>query len=65
MFRVGSAYPRSIVEATPLRSRAWSAALALAIVLLAGPARAGGQFLAQLEGGALLAAGAFHPDAGP
>jgi hypothetical protein len=49
MFRLGSAYPRSIVEAPPLRSRAWSAALALAIVLLASPARAGDQFLVSLD----------------
>ncbi len=40
MFRRGSAYPRSIVKATPLRSRACSAALALAAVLLARPTRA-------------------------
>ena len=49
MFRVGSAYPGTIVEAAPLRSRAWSAALALAIVLLASPARAGGEFLVSLD----------------
>ncbi len=40
MFRGGSAYPRSIVKATPLRSRACSAAFALAVVLLASPTRA-------------------------
>ena len=49
MFRVGSAYPGSIVEATPLRSRAWSAALALAIVLGASPARASAEFLVSLD----------------
>jgi hypothetical protein len=40
MFRGGWAYPRSIVEATPLRLRACSAALALVVVLVANPARA-------------------------
>jgi hypothetical protein len=40
MFRLASSYPRSIVKATPLPSRACSAALALAVVLLASPARA-------------------------
>jgi hypothetical protein len=49
MFRVGSSYPRSIVEATPLRSRAWSAALTLAIVLAGRPTRAGGEFLVSLD----------------
>ena len=49
MFRVRSAYPQSIVEATPLRSRAWSAALALAIVLGASPARASAEFLVSLD----------------
>jgi hypothetical protein len=37
------------VEATPLRSRAWSAALALAIVLLASPGRANAEFLVSLD----------------
>jgi len=37
------------VEATPLRSRAWSAGLALAIVLAARPTRASGEFLVSLD----------------
>ncbi len=48
MFRGGSAYPRSIVKATPLRSRACSAAVALAVVLLASPTRAS-EFLVSLD----------------
>jgi hypothetical protein len=41
MFRGGSAYPGIIVKATPLPSRACSAAFALAVVLLASPTWAG------------------------
>ena len=37
------------MEATPLRSRAWSAGLALAIVLGASPTRASGEFVVSLD----------------
>jgi hypothetical protein len=49
MFRVGSSYPETIVEATPLRLRAFAAALALVIVLVASPARARGELLVSLD----------------
>jgi hypothetical protein len=49
MFRIGSSYPRSIVEATPLRLRACSAALALVVVFCAHPARARGDLLVSLD----------------
>jgi hypothetical protein len=49
MFRVGSSYPETIVEATPLRLRAFAAALALVIVLVARPTRARGELLVSLD----------------
>jgi hypothetical protein len=49
MFRVRSSYPGSIVEAPPLRLRACSAALAVAIVFWAGPTRASGELRVSLD----------------
>jgi hypothetical protein len=49
MFQLASSYPRSIVEATPLRLRACSAALALVVVLCARPTRARGELLVSLD----------------
>lgn len=49
MFQLASSYPRSIVEATPLRLRACSAVLALVVVFFARPTRARADLLVSLD----------------
>ncbi len=49
MFRAESSYPETTVEATPLRLRAYAAALALAIVLVASPRSARAELLVSLD----------------